>query len=1446
MLDRIIWFSVHRKPVIGLLIIGLIAWGSYALTQLPIDAVPDITNNQVQVITRSPAYSAQDIERMITFPVEQAMATIPHMVEMRSFSRFGLSVVTLVFDESIDVYWARQQVGERLVQIKSELPAEMGLPEIAPVTTGLGEIFQYTLAVKPGYEQQYSITELRTIQDWIVRRQLLGTTGVADVSSFGGYVKQYEVAVKPLELRSYNISLSEVYNALQNGNKNTGGAYIEKYPNVYFIRSEGIVKSVNDIENCVIRKNADGSTLLVKHVAEVKMGHATRYGAMTLNKEGETVGGIVLMLKGANSSAVIDEVKTRIAQIEKSLPEGVTIQPFLDRTKLVNGAIKTVSTNLIEGALIVIFVLVLLLGNVRAGLLVASVIPLAMLFAIGMMHVFGVSGNLMSLGAIDFGLIVDGAVIIVEATLHHLHKHKSGMMTRKQFNEEVYKAAAGIRTSAAFGEIIILIVYLPILALTGIEGKMFKPMAQTVSFAILGAFLLSLTYVPMMSALLLKQSGKMTTDWSEKWINALHRRYKPVLAKVLLKPYVFIASAVVLLIASLLLFTQLGAEFIPTLDEGDFAVETRLLPGSGLDKTIEVSQKSAEVLIDHFPEVIKVVGKIGTSEIPMDPMPLEACDLMIILKDKHEWTSAKSRDELAEKMQEQLEEHMPGVTFGFQQPIQMRFNELMTGARQDVVLKIYGEDLDQLAVYARKLGNICSKVRGAEDVYVEPIEGIEQVVIRMNRSNLMRYGIQVADVNAAIYAALAGAKAGMVFEKERSFDLVLRMDNSAKKDIAHLEQIPVSTSNGTLIPLREVADVSLEVEPNQIQRDAGKRRVIVGFNIRGRDVESTVHEVQALLDKELKMESGYTISYGGTFKNLEEARARLLIAVPVALLLIFALLYFTFQSITQALIIFTAIPLSAIGGIIALWLRDMPFSISAGIGFIALFGVSVLNGIVLIAEFNKLVKKEQLSWYEAIMKGTEVRLRPVLMTALVASLGFLPMALSTGDGAEVQKPLATVVIGGLITSTLLTLFILPVLVKQFSRFIQASVVACMVCILVYPAQAQNSQILTLNAAIEQAWQYNLLLKTAKLETQMREKQKTAWYQIPKTDFNLMYGQYNSYARNDNNITIAQTLPFSTFTGSNRAYGSALYQLSKHQYESVKNELRKNVTEIYVRINHALLTQVRYRQLDTLWQQMEERMKKRYELGDIHLLAYSSVMNQRMEIEQQLIQQQELLSQLYAQLAALVNSTSPVAIADTSVLLLPDDFIKTQITTDENPMLRYAMQSQTVAEKQKSLEWSKALPELRLGYFNQTLIGSHNVTGTEVLYDASARFQGVNIGLSVPLFFIPDKSRIQAAEIEKQKSQTLYQNMQLQLSTQLKTALANYNKYSAMLKYYNESALPLAKKTSEQSMVLMQRGEIAYPDFIVYYRQAIDIELRYYQTLLDYNLTVNELHFLSNK
>lgn len=1183
MLSKIIQFSIKNKLVIGLMVLGLICWGSYSLTKLPIDAVTDITDNQVMVITTTPTLAAQEVEKLVTFPVEQTMANIPGIQNMRSFSRFGLSIVTIVFEEGVDLYWARQQVQERLSVAEKDIPTGVGKPEMAPVTTGLGEIYQYVIHTEKGYEDKYDATELRSIQDWIIKRQLIGTPGVAEVSGFGGYVKQYEISVDPDRMQSIGVNITEIFDALEKNNQNTGGAYIDKNPNAYFIRSEGLVKNLDELNKIVIKPSENGTPILIRDVATVKFGHSVRYGAATRNGEGEVVTGIVMMLKGANSSEVITNVKERIEQIKKTLPEGVTIEPFLDRKKLVDSAIQTVATNLAEGALIVLFVLILFLGSVRSGLIVASVIPLSLLFAVSMMNLFGVSGNLMSLGAIDFGLIVDGTVIIVEAAMHQISQSKYKLpgirqLTAAQMDEEVYTSSSKIRSAAAFGEIIILIVYLPILTLVGVEGKMFRPMAETVSFAILGALILSLTYVPMISALALSRKTTHKENFSDKLMGFFQRIYAPVIGAALSRKRTVVGIAVSAFIISIIVFTKMGGEFIPQLDEGDFAVETRVPVGSSIQQMIEVSKKAQDILL-KYPEVNQVVNKIGSGEIPTDPMPIEAGDMMVILKPKKEWTSAKSREELIEKMQESLMV-IPNASFSFQQPIQMRFNELLTGAKQDVVIKIYGEDLNVLSELANEIGRKIKNVEGAEDLYVEEITGLPQIQIEFDRDKISQYALNIVDVNNCIETAFAGKAAGLVFEGEKRFELVVRLDSEARTDITDVQNLYIPTPSGFQVPLSELASVSYKPGPVQIQRDNAKRRITIGFNVRNRDVKSIVSDITQTIDSKVVLPPGYYVTYGGQFKNLEEASQRLSIAVPAALCLILLLLYFTFGSVKQSLLIFTAIPLSAIGGIFALVVRGMPFSISAGVGFIALFGVAVLNGIVLIAEFNRLRKEGIEDPYERVRRGTIVRLRPVLMTAMVASLGFLPMALSTSSGAEVQRPLATVVIGGLITATCLTLVVLPVLYIYFSSSYQnkrkakmkpSNIVSILLIgIILFQAQNINAQKanytegrrLTIEQAIEEALQNNGEIKIANYDIKMQQSLKSGSVSVPKTEFSYSSGATSSPDQRDNILSISQRIDFPTLYTNQYKLGKEKV-ISSEKLKGIKqNELISNVKSAY--------------------------------------------------------------------------------------------------------------------------------------------------------------------------------------------------------------------------------------------------------------------------------------------
>lgn len=1062
MFQKLITYSIRHKLVIGVLSIALAIWGVWSLIHLPFDSTPDITDNQVQVITQAPSLGAQEVEQYVTTPVEMALANIPRIQERRSISRSGLSVITLVFDDAADIYWARSQVSQVVEQLEKELPKNTET-EMGPIATGLGEIYHYTIRAKEGYEHKYSLTQLRTMQDWIVRKQLSGTPGVAEVSGWGGYVKQYEVAINTDQLNASGVSVNEVFEALQRNNANTGGSYIEENSNQYYIRGIGVVKNLEDVANITV-KTVDGTPVKVGDVAKVQLGHATRFGAVTRNGEGEVVAGIAIMLKGENFQEVSKNVKERINQIQKSLPEGVVIEPFIDRTNLVDRVEGTIARNLIEGGLIVIFVLVIFLGNWRAGLVVASVIPLSMLFAFGMMKTFGIDGNLMSLGAIDFGMIVDSAVIIVEAVVTHINTGHFSQpevraaylaqcqnggaatpfaLTQKQMDEEVHFSASRIRQSAAFGEIIIMIVYIPLMTLVGIEGKMFRPMALTVFFAILGAFILSLTYVPMASSLMLSRKVHTRKTFSDRVIEKLQAWYRPVLDWVLARNKDVITGAVALFCVSVVGFKYLGGEFIPSLEEGDFAVEMSMSQGTSLSQMVESCTKAEKLLKKEYPEIKQVVSRIGSAEIPTDPMPVERADIMIALKPKAEWTSAKTTPELMEKMEETLSA-IPGLEAEISQPIQMRNNELLTGIKQDVAIKIFGDDLDVLTQQAGKVKRMIEDVPGVSGIFVEEVAGLPQIQVKYNHEKMAAYGVSVDDISEILETTFAGAVAGSLYEGDKKFDIVLRMDPS-QRNVESLEQLSIPLKDGTDIPLSQVADIDYSPAPAQVSHEDGARRIYVGFNVKGRDVQSTVEDIQKILDEKLKLPDGYYYNYGGEFENLQSATNRLMVVIPIALVIILLLLYATVKNVRESLFVFSAIPLAAIGGVWALWLRGMPFSISAGVGFIALFGVAVLNGIVLIGQMNQMQREETTAdklsasigvtelIHHRIIESCMVRLRPVLMTALVASMGFLPMALSQGDGAEVQRPLATVVIGGLITSTLLTLLVLPAIYKTFTK-----------------------------------------------------------------------------------------------------------------------------------------------------------------------------------------------------------------------------------------------------------------------------------------------------------------------------------------------------------------------------------------------------------------------------
>lgn len=1464
MIDKLIHFSIKNKIIIGLFTLGLIIWGIYSLKKLPIDAVPDITNNQVQVITLAPTLAAQEVERSITYPVEVVMSILPDLVEIRSISRFGLSVVTIVFEDDVDIYHARQLVNERLKEAEAQIPANLGSPELAPVTTGLGEIYQYVLHTKEGYDTAYDAMELRTIQDWIVKRQLLGTPGVAEVSTLGGYLKQYEIAVDPDRLRSMNITMSDIFEALENNNENTGGAYIDKKPNAYFIRGVGLVTSLEDIENIVV-KNDEGLPVLIRDVATARYGSAIRYGAMSRNGEGEVVGGIVMMLKGENSSDVIKNVKDKIETIQKSLPEGVVIEPFIDRTKLVNKAIGTVEKNLIEGGLIVIFILVLFLGNLRAGLVVASVIPLSMLFAISMMNLFGVSGNLMSLGAIDFGLIVDGAVIIVESIIHRittnnkLHNVNNGLLTSEQMDDEVYNASVKIRQSAAFGEIIILIVYLPILTLVGIEGKMFRPMAQTVGFAILGALILSLTYVPMMSALFLSKKTTHKRNISDKMMDFFQRKYTPVIVSALNHKRKVILGAISIFIFSMIIFSRMGGEFIPTLEEGDFAINATIKSGSSISQTVETAQKMESILMKRFPEVTGVVSRMGAAEIPTDPMPVEANDMIVLLKEKHEWTSAKTAPELADKMKDALSD-LPGVSFEFSQPIQLRFNELMTGVRSDIAIKIFGEDLDVLADVAEKASRIIQNTEGIGDLKVEQVKGLPQIIVQYDRAKMAQYGISVSDINDVIKTGFAGSAAGTVYEGEKRFDMVVRLENKNRSDIEDIKNLTITTSTGAPIPLSEVADVQLKEGPMQVSREDTKRRIVIGINVRNRDVQSLVEEVQQKLNEKLKLPPGYFITYGGQFENLIEARERLMIAVPAALGLILLLLFFTFGSMKQALLIFTAIPLSAIGGVFALWLRGMPFSISAGIGFIALFGVAVLNGIVLIGYLNQLKKEGMKDVHERILEGTRVRLRPVLMTAAVASLGFLPMALSGSAGAEVQKPLATVVIGGLISATLLTLIVLPVIYswtekdrknKNNNNAAASTVLTIFLLCLICVPQKSKAQtnvnnnsgvpILSLQDAIQMGYSNNPSVKSASLETEQNRVLQGTGFDPSKTLISGQYGQFNSNYR-DNSVSISQEFAFPGVYINNARLYKEQYVGSQYRLAVTRSELARSVKQIYYQLFYSIEKRKLYLYQDSIYSNFQKSAEISYKVGEGTFLEQTAAQARAVEIKNILFQTEADVKIYKDQLRKLINFTGDFEVLTDNSFYGLDIKIDTAAMKN-NPYLAYFQQQVAISKAETRVEKSKLLPGFTLGVTSQTLQGFQRIGNDEQFFGVNDRFEFVSGGIGIPLFFGAQRSRINAAKLGEQIASSNYTYQKIMLESELQRLAQEYSKYKNTITYYENQGINYANQIVNYGSKSYMLGESGYFDYVQYLTQALQIRLNYIESLNEYNQTIIQLQYL---
>lgn len=1442
MLNKIIDFSIKNKLVIGLMTLALTVWGTWSAARLPIDALPDITDNQVQIITQSPTLAAQEVEQFVTYPIEKTMANLPDIVEMRSFSRFGLSVITIVFEEDVDIYFARQLIGEKLKQAESEIPEGMGNPELAPVTTGLGEIYQYVIHPKKGSEEKYSAMDLRTMQDWIVSRQLAGIAGVAEVTGFGGITKQYEVSINPERLKAMNVTLTEIFDALGHNNENTGGAYIDRKPNAYFIRGIGMVKNFADIENIVVKNSSIGIPVLIKDVAKVQFGSPPRYGAMTFNGEKEVVGGIVLMLKGANSSDVVTRVKERMVAVQNSLPNDVVIEAFLDRSELVGRAIGTVEKNLLEGALIVIFVLILFLGNLRAGLIVASAIPLSLLFALGMMNVFGVSANLMSLGAIDFGLIVDGAVIVVEATLHFLAAKKlTGKFSQQQMDEAVGASAKRMMSSAAFGQIILLIVYVPILSLTGIEGKMFGPMAKTVGFAIFGALILSLTYIPMMSALFLSKKMEHKRNIADKMMDFLQRIYQPLLQKAIQAKAIVVVVTVALFALSIIVFNKLGGEFIPTLEEGDYAIEFVLPQGSSLSQTVETVLQ-AERIIKSFPEVKMVVGKTGAADVATDPMPMQASDLMVILKPKNEWTTSADFYELAEIMKEKLED-IPGVIAEPSQPIQMRFNELMTGVKQDVAIKIFGENLDSLADVASKAARIIQSVAGTTAPQIERTAGLPQITIEYDRSRLANYGLNIKDVNQVITTAFAGQTAGVVFENERKFDLVVRLDSAYRSSLDDVSNIFVPTTNGKQIPLSQVASVSFKEGPAQISREDAKRRIVIGFNVRGRDVKTVVEEIREKLGGSKILPTGYYFTFGGTFENLAKASKRLSIAVPISLLLIFGILFFTFNSLKHAALIFTAIPMSAIGGVFALLLRGMPFSISAGIGFIALFGVAVLNGIVLISTFNQLKQDGMSDVIQRVIEGTKIRLRPVLMTASVAALGFLPMAFSSSAGAEVQKPLATVVIGGLITATFLTLIVLPCLYilfngKRKQKLKPVTIISVLFSILFSSSLRaqqlpQPVQRMSIEAAIDTALKNNLQFGINQSEISKKNYEVKTARDIPKTG---IFAENEDLQPNNSKgvlkIGVSQSILWPGLYKARKEYFNQQLKYYELNTAALNVQIKKDVRIAYYELWYLQDKLFLYQRLDTIYGSLYKAAALRVKTGEAAGLERISAEARMRELQATLQQNRQQLLIQQQQLMMLLNQDNfilPVnkPLQKIELLVMASDSL--------HPLLALQQQNINIANSNIAVQKNYNKPEFSGRFFSQRLWGANNP------------YRGFSVTAAFPLFgasAYKNKVKVAEAEVEVQQKQFAYDDQQL--STEMQQAITDIQIKIALLKFYEETGLRQADQIIQVATLSYTAGEISFAELSQFLTQAIDTKRNYLDVLNQYNQSIIQFNYYNNQ
>ena len=1442
MLSKIISFSIKNKLIILLFTAFIVGYGLYSLSQLPIGAVPDITNNQVQVITTSQNLSTQDMEQFITYPVELEMANLPGVIEIRSVSKFGLSVVTIVFDEDMGTYLPRQLLAEKIKSASANIPESFGKPEMGPITTGLGEIYQYILDTKPGYEDQYSAMELRTIQDWIVKRQLSGIPGVVEVNSWGGKLKQYEVAIDSEKLMAMNITASEVYTALEKNNSIAGGGYIERLNQAYFIRGEGLVHSLEDIENIVV-KNPDGNPIYIRDIAEVGFGNAIRFGAITGNGEGEKVLGQVMMIKDGNSKQVIEAVQDRVAEVSENLPEGVYINAFLDRSELIGKTTWTITENLILGFLIVIFVVVLLLGNLRSGLVVASVFPLCLLFAFSLMYLFGVDANLMSLGAIDFGIIIDGAVIIVEFIAYQMTMKSSDLenLSKSELSKAkdkiTFTGASKMMNSAIFGQLIILIVFIPILSLSGVEGKMFRPMALTFSFALVGAMILCFTYVPVISSMVLKPGKQSDKNISVRLMRFITKLYSPTVALALKVKKLVLGLAVVILAITVYIFTTMGGEFVPTLDEGDFVIQPVFKTGTSLSKTIELTTKMEQILLE-FPEVKQAVTRIGAAEVPTDPMSMEESDVIITLIPKKEWVTADTKDGLAEKFKEALM-IIPGMEVEFTQPIEMRFNELITGVRADIAIKIFGEDLDILNRKAHQIESLISDVEGAADIIVEKIAGLPQMSVKYDRAKIARYGLNISDLNELVSGGFAGKKVGSVFEGEKRFDLVVRLNEENRKDISNLENLYVDTPNGNKIPLSELAEISYQKGAAKISRDDTQRRIVVGVNVRNRDLQSVVDDVEALVSANIDLPPGYSITYGGQFENLQSAKNRLKIAVPVALVLIFFLLYFAFQSVRDALIIYSAIPLAAVGGVLLLWIRDMPFSISAGVGFIALFGIAVLNGIVLIEHYKEL-KKEGMEHTDKLMqKGAKDRLRAVLLTASAAALGFLPMAISTGAGAEVQRPLATVVIGGLVTATLLTLVVLPVLYSIFGGkktekenvHFKKSKYKLPIIILMFslPAFSQEKE-LNFEEVRQLAIENNAGLQVSDLNRAEADAMVNSAFSFDKTE---VYYNYNQMEQGPTDepfriFGIQQNFSFPTKYFSAKKLNKANVRVQEEAYQLVNLQLEKELASAFYQLKYEQEKEEIYRILDSLYSRFAYAATRRFELGATNYLEKITAQAKQRELQTRYQQAGEEVKVAYEMLWSRVQVEEEFRIEKDSLRKLE----MSRLGIENHELLNYYDSREKYFTARNRLEKQQLLPDFSINYFEGTTP------------DIDYSLYGYQVGIKIPLLFSGQASKIKTSKIAMDRAEQETRNNRILLQTKFNQLQAELRKYQEALSYYENEGRQLSREILKTANGSYENGEIDFFQYIQSLENAYDIELSYLENLNAYNQTIISLNYLN--